>query len=325
MAAETQVRTARNRAQNALLKERISGDNSWTCCDLTCGSAPEMYRHVASKHGDILEVRTGKQLSMMRSRTATRNGDDGDAEFRSRRAEKYGSDPISMSCDCDPSVGTVILFYAYLPISDPLILAKTHKSWSTNLDLCGKVKLSVEGINATLAGPSESITKYIDNLTSLPDFKSLNLSSTAQDQTEADRALLERKRYSFFKPTGGCRHVFGETISIKVVEEICPLGVPELSVYHDPQNKRGKLPPSEFHRKLKELGGKDDVVVLDVRNYYESSIGRFPGAITPPIRKFSSFRDYVDRNKDQFSGKTILSYCTGGIRCLERTVSQLKF
>lgn len=272
-----------------------------------------MYRHIAVHHEVLVQDYANKQLSKLRSKP-TYKDEHGDSEFRSRRAEKYGSDPISLSCTCDPSLGTVILFYAYLPIADPLALAKLHKSWSSKLGLYGKVKLATEGINATLSGLSESIAEYIDHLTTHPDFAVLNLSGTAPDPIAGDRALLEKRRYNFFKPTGGCRHVFGETMSIKVVEEICPLGAPELSVYKDPENKRGKLPPSEFHQKLKDLSGRDDVVVLDVRNYYESDIGRFPRAITPPIRKFSSFRDYVDRNKDQFSGKTLLSYCTGGIR-----------
>ncbi|KAF9987539.1 hypothetical protein BGZ75_000431 [Mortierella antarctica] len=313
-----QLKTATNQARNTLLRERRTGDNLWTCCDLTCDSAPQMYRHISARHEVEVQEQANKQLLRMRSRPASK-AEQGNPEFRSRRAEKYGSDPISLSCSCDPSLGTVILFYAYLPITDPVALAKLHKSWSNKLGLYGKVKLATEGINATLSGHPESIVEYIDHLTELPDFEMLNLSGTAQDQTEADRTLLEKRRHNFFKPTGGCKHVFAETISIKVVEEICPLGAPELSVFQDPENKRGKLPPSEFHQKLKDLSGRDDVVVLDVRNYYESDIGRFPGAITPPIRKFSSFRDYVDRNKDQFSGKTLLSYCTGGIRCEKAT------
>ncbi|KAF9569578.1 hypothetical protein EC968_002475 [Mortierella alpina] len=313
-----QLKTATNQARNALLRERKTADNSWTCCDLTCDTAPQMYRHIAAQHEAEVQEHANRQLSKMRSKPTSIDGQE-DLEFRSRRAEKYGSDPISLSCSCDPSLGTVILFYAYLPIADPLALAKLHKSWSSKLGLYGKVKIAAEGINATLSGNPESIVEYIDQLTEHPDFAVLNLSGTASDQNETDKSLLSMRRHNFFKPTGGCRHVFAETISIKVVEEICPLGAPELSVYQDPENKRGKLPPSEFHQKLKDLSGRDDVVVLDVRNYYESDIGRFPGAITPPIRKFSSFRDYVDRHKDQFSGKTLLSYCTGGIRCEKAT------
>ncbi|KAF8939290.1 hypothetical protein BGZ58_010187 [Dissophora ornata] len=316
------VRKARTQAHDAMLQERRSEDSSWTCCGLIYNNAPAMYRHVATNHDDLLQAQINQQLLSMRPR-ATSQEDNRDGEFTSRRAEKYGSDPINLNCSCGPAQGTVILFYSYLPISDPLALAKLHKAWSVELDLCGKVKVAKEGINATLAGPSESIEAYIDNLTSLPEFESLHLSRPTHPVSKADQSAFEKKRYSFFKPTAGCRHVFGETMSIKVVEEICPLGAPELSVYHDPENKRGKLPPSEFHQKLKELEGREDAIVLDVRNYYESSIGRFPGAVTPPIRKFSSFRDYVDRNKDQFAGKTILSYCTGGIRC-EKATSYLR-
>ncbi|KAG0271380.1 thiosulfate sulfurtransferase (rhodanese)-like domain-containing protein 2 [Linnemannia exigua] len=323
---DPQLKTAKNRAQNDILRQRQTGDRNWTCCDLTCDNAPTMFRHIAAAHSDIVQAQTSVQLaSMLQSKASTSAQDrdrDGsqeqDAEFKTRRAEKYGSDPINLTCQCDPALGTVILFYAYLPISDPLALARVHKTWFQDLELCGKVKLATEGINATLSGLSASVTEYIDRLTSLPEFEFLKLSRQAQHITQQNSgetdAALKKRRFDFFKPTEGCRHVFGEEASIKVVDEICPLGAPELSVYHDPKNKPGKLPPWEFHEKLKESEGRDDFVVLDVRNYYESSIGRFPGAITPPIRKFSSFRDYVDRNKDLLSGKTILSYCTGGIR-----------
>lgn len=328
---DPQLKTAKNRAQNELLRQRQTGDGNWSCCDLTCDSAPTMFRHIAASHSDVVQALTNVQLANMlqlRASTSTAQDHRGQsqghvqdegAEFKSRRAEKYGSDPINLTCQCDPAFGTVILFYAYLPISDPMTIARLHKAWFADLELCGKVKLATEGINATLSGLSASVTEYIDRLTALPEFESLNLSRSASSasqnncNTEID-TTLKRKRFNFFKPTEGCRHVFGEEASIKVVEEICPLGAPELSVYHDPKNKQGKLPPKEFHAKLKESEGRDDYVVLDVRNYYESSIGRFPGAITPPIRKFSSFRDYVDRNKELFAGKTILSYCTGGIR-----------
>lgn len=282
-----------------------------------------MFRHIAVSHSDIVQEQTNVQLANMlqlRASTSTTHdhqsqghSQDEDAGFKSRRAEKYGSDPINLTCQCDPALGTVILFYAYLPIADPLALARLHKAWFVDLELCGKVKLATEGINATLSGLTASVTEYIDRLTALPEFASLNL-SRLETTTPQSNTNLAKKRFDFFKPTEGCRHVFGEEASIKIVEEICPLGAPELSVYHDPKNKQGKLPPKEFHEKLKEAEMRDGYVVLDVRNYYESSIGRFPGAITPPIRKFSSFRDYVDRNKELFAGKTILSYCTGGIR-----------
>ncbi|KAF9306422.1 thiosulfate sulfurtransferase (rhodanese)-like domain-containing protein 2 [Mortierella antarctica] len=323
---QVHYRTARTRAQDALIHARKAEDGTWTCCDITFDKAPGIYRHMATQHADIIELHTQQELDLIRSKKSRPAAEDsiqhGD-EFKGRRAEKYGSDPISLHCSCDPALGTVILFYAYLPIDNPLALAQLHKTWSLDLNLCGKVKVATEGINTTLAGTSKSVHQYLDLLTTQPELAPLQLGRPTKPMSAEETAVFDKKRYDFFKPTPGCGHVFGSVISIKVVDEICPLGAPELSVYHDPSNKPGKLPPREFHNKLKDLEGREDVVVLDVRNYYESHLGHFPGAVKPPIRKFSSFRDYVDRNKDQFSGKTILSYCTGGIRC-EKATSYLR-
>ncbi|KAF9395648.1 thiosulfate sulfurtransferase (rhodanese)-like domain-containing protein 2 [Podila verticillata] len=323
---QVHYRTARTRAQDALIQARRMDNASWKCCDMTFDKAPGIYRHMATQHADIIEDHTEQELDLIRSKKSRPAAEDsiqrGD-EFKGRRAEKYGSDPISLHCSCDPALGTVILFYAYLPINNPLALAHLHKAWSLDLNLCGKVKVATEGINATLAGASEAIRQYLDLLTVQPEFTPLQLARPAKSLSVEETTIFDKKRYDFFKPTPGCGHVFGGVISIKVVDEICPLGAPELSVYHDPSNKPGKLPPRDFHNKLKELEGREDVVVLDVRNYYESHLGHFPGAVMPPIRKFSSFRDYVDKNKEQLSGKTILSYCTGGIRC-EKATSYLR-
>lgn len=56
-------------------------------------------------------------------------------------------------------------------------------------------------------------------------------------------------------------------------------------------------------------------LLLDCRNYYESRIGHFDGALCPDIRKFSYFPEYVRANRALFQDRTVLMYCTGGIRC----------
>ena len=78
------------------------------------------------------------------------------------------------------------------------------------------------------------------------------------------------------------------------------------------------LSPKEFHEELVKLKEQNDpsVLLLDTRNDYESKIGHFDGALCPPIRKFSSLKNYVKENPDLFNGKKrLLTYCTGGIRC----------
>ena len=60
---------------------------------------------------------------------------------------------------------------------------------------------------------------------------------------------------------------------------------------------------------------KPDSVVIDMRNHYESEVGRFEGASCPDT---DTFREELARVLDLYKeekDKPILMYCTGGIRC----------
>lgn len=92
---------------------------------------------------------------------------------------------------------------------------------------------------------------------------------------------------------------------VRIRKEIVPI---KTSV--DVQNKAAYIEPSELKRVLE----KEDVVLLDARNNYESKIGRFKNAILPDITLFSEFPKAVEElhlEKDT----PIITYCTGGIRC----------
>jgi UPF0176 protein len=77
-----------------------------------------------------------------------------------------------------------------------------------------------------------------------------------------------------------------------------------------PQGKHRHLSPVEWDAMLKQ----DDVVVLDARNDYEVALGKFSGAIDPKIKKFHQFPAFL-KKADLPKEKTVLMYCTGGIRC----------
>jgi UPF0176 protein len=57
------------------------------------------------------------------------------------------------------------------------------------------------------------------------------------------------------------------------------------------------------------------VVTLDTRNAFEVDYGTFDGAIDWRITKFSEFPAAVQQHLDELRGKTVVSFCTGGIRC----------
>ncbi len=65
--------------------------------------------------------------------------------------------------------------------------------------------------------------------------------------------------------------------------------------------------------------GVDDagkpVVMLDTRNQFEVDMGTFDGAVSWNIQRFSQFPPATDAHADELAGKTVVSFCTGGIRC----------
>jgi predicted sulfurtransferase len=63
--------------------------------------------------------------------------------------------------------------------------------------------------------------------------------------------------------------------------------------------------------------GLDNTVMIDVRNFNETTLGKFshPNLLDPCMRKSTEFPQWVDNNMSKLQGKKILMYCTGGIRC----------
>jgi len=87
----------------------------------------------------------------------------------------------------------------------------------------------------------------------------------------------------------------------------------------DVTNVGNHLSGTDFH----EMIGQPDTVVVDMRNFYESEIGHFEGAIVPAADTFREEMDMVvDLLKDK-KDKKVLLYCTGGIRC-EKASAYLK-
>jgi len=56
-------------------------------------------------------------------------------------------------------------------------------------------------------------------------------------------------------------------------------------------------------------------VLLDTRNAFEVDYGSFSGALDWRIERFTQFPEAVAAHRADLQGKTVVSYCTGGIRC----------
>ena len=96
---------------------------------------------------------------------------------------------------------------------------------------------------------------------------------------------------------------------VKIREEIVTLGTPELAPY-DQDGSNHHLTPAEWNQVMKN----EDHVIIDTRNWYETKIGTFKGAINPMTDQFTEFPQFLESQKIP-KDKKILIFCTGGIRC----------
>ncbi len=162
------------------------------------------------------------------------------------------------------------------------------------LELRGTVLLSHNGINFFLAGSQLSIDSFLLYLEKDERFKSIPIKVSYTDYRPFRRMLVKLKK------------------------EIISLGRKDIR----PEEFTGKrISPSEFKRMLDE---GEDVVVLDTRNEYETRIGSFEGAVELGIGTFRNFPQAIGSLPDEYKSKTLVMYCTGGIRCEKASVVMVK-
>jgi UPF0176 protein len=176
----------------------------------------------------------------------------------------------------------VILFYKYVEIADAAEFAKGQRLLCLGLDLKGRILIAEEGINGTLAGSTKAINSYVSALKKDARFTDIDIKMSAGDAATFPRLV------------------------VKVRPEIVTLQAGPISPDQDNQ-----LSPADWKQMMEE---NPDTVVLDVRNRFESTAGKFVNAIVCDIAHFRELPDYVSR-LEHLKEKTVLMYCTGGIRC----------
>ncbi|MFD1927187.1 rhodanese-related sulfurtransferase [Sporosarcina siberiensis] len=179
----------------------------------------------------------------------------------------------------------ILLFYKYVPVKNPEAFVAEHLKRCKEIGLKGRIFVGEEGINGTCSGTIE--------------------------QTDAYEAMLRSdERFSdiVFKIDESEGHVF-KKMHVRVRDQIVNLSLEDDI---NPNELTGNyLSPEEFLKEMQD----EDTVVIDARNDYEFDVGHFRGAIRPDIANFRELPEWIRENKEQFEGKKILTYCTGGIRC----------
>ncbi|WP_321840304.1 sulfurtransferase [Paraburkholderia bannensis] len=171
----------------------------------------------------------------------------------------------------------------------PLVLARCNE-----LDLRGTILLAPEGINLFVAGDEPNVRAFMDFVRTDPlfegKFATLQFKESFSEDRPFNRMLVRLKR------------------------EIITMKKPAIR----PEEGRA---PSVAPVVLKEWldRGFDDagrpVVMLDTRNDFEIDVGTFDKALDYRLTKFSEFPGVIEANRADLEGKTVVSFCTGGIRC----------
>jgi len=180
--------------------------------------------------------------------------------------------------------------YKFIPLTDTLALRDTLAARAVSLGLKGTVLLAEEGINLFLAGPAQAVRSFISQL-----------------QTDARFAdMAPKESWSASQPF--------RKMLVKVKGEIIRMNHPAI------QPAQGRAPAVDAPTVKRWLDqGHDDlgrpVVTLDTRNTYEVDEGTFAGAIDWRLNKFTEFPAALQAHQAELADKTVISFCTGGIRC----------
>ena len=185
---------------------------------------------------------------------------------------------------------TNIAAYHFTPIDAPEAFAAEIRARAEALALRGSVLVAGEGVNLFLAGSPDVIETFLAPLHADPRFAGLRVKYSTSAQVPFAR------------------------LKVKVKPEIISFRRPGTT----PEGARAPtVEPRTLARWLAQ--GHDDagrrVVMLDTRNAQEVAYGTFTGALSLPIDKFTDLPAALDPHRDALKDATVVSFCTGGIRC----------
>lgn len=180
--------------------------------------------------------------------------------------------------------------YRFCPIADPQATRAALEAAGRALGIKGTILFTPEGLNAFIAGAEAPCRDMLARLRAVPGFETL----AAKESWSAEVPFRRFK--------------------VKVKKEIIRMDHPAI------QPAAGRAPAVDAVTLARWLDcGHDDagkeVVMLDTRNDFEVDHGRFANAIDWRIRKFTEFPQAVQEHRAALKDKTVVSYCTGGIRC----------
>ena len=188
------------------------------------------------------------------------------------------------------NAASIVAAYRFVDVHDGPALRERLWASASGVGLKGTLLIAPEGINFTMAGEPSAMQAWLDALAADPRFHGLELKRHEAPAMPFKRLRVKLKREIIRMNESGVRPQAGRAPAVKaatlarwLAQGRCDEGRP--------------------------------VVMLDTRNGFEVDAGAFDGALDWRLQKFSDFPAALQTHQADLQGKTVVSYCTGGIRC----------
>lgn len=182
----------------------------------------------------------------------------------------------------------ILLYYKYVPIESPEETMSQQRTLCERLGLKGRIIVAKEGINGTVEGTIDNTEKYISEM--------------VKDSRFAD---------IHWKKSIGTGDAFPK-LRVRVRPEIVSTHLAERDI--DPRVTSGKyLEPEELYEWIHGPNTRE-FYIIDMRNDFEYAVGRFENSIFPGMEYFRDLPKQLE-SLSHLKNKTVLTVCTGGVRC----------
>ncbi len=206
---------------------------------------------------------------------------------------KLGREDLVQRLKSETFKRKTVSFYKYVILQKPDNMRDLLYTKWAELNCLGRIYIAREGINAQMNVPEHHWAMFEQELRRIPEFADVPFKIAVEDDGT-----------SFLK------------LQVKVRQQIVADGLPDAE--YDVTNVGRHLSAREWNEAVAA-----GATIVDMRNHYESEIGRFKGAILPQAETFKEELPEVLNTLKGKENEKVLLYCTGGVRC-EKTSAYLK-
>lgn len=190
----------------------------------------------------------------------------------------------------------LISFYKYRPLTKEEMEKVQLRLWKfrDNLGVLGRCYVYFDGMNCQISVPKANLKTFFEELQKEPIFKDVEFNcKNVMDKNKENVAPFSNM------------HVRLRPL-LHIPEEVIP--------YSQPEDQGARLTAKEWN----ELLSKENTLIFDARNWYESMVGKFEGATPLNTDSFYEAFSAIEKmlNDKDKENTNVMMYCTGGIRCV---------